>query len=134
MAFDTTDLLGRKQSAGLVVMPRGWSMQHGIDGHGLAGMAIGATVRKLAKEDTSQTPQFGKSAYLAVTDTEVAVLKVKRGAPGGLGEVIARVPRDRGHFCETRRRIACEPYAREYPNYQLTSRDLVALALPQGKD
>ncbi len=68
-------------------------MQHRVDGHGLAGMAIGATARKLAKEDTSQTPQFGKSAYLAVTDTEVAVLKVKRGAPGGLGEVIARVPR-----------------------------------------
>ncbi|HET7015127.1 MAG TPA: hypothetical protein VFI65_14515 [Streptosporangiaceae bacterium] len=68
-------------------------MQHGFDQHGLAGMAVGAAARKLAKDDAAQTPQFGRSAYLAVTDTEVAVLKVKRGAPGGLGEVIARAPK-----------------------------------------
>ena len=55
-------------------------MQHGVDGQGLAGMAIGATARKLAKEDTSQTPQFGKSAYLAVTDTEVADVEASSGA------------------------------------------------------
>jgi hypothetical protein len=97
MAYDTTDLLGRKQSAGSVVLPRGSALQGGVTGAGLAGVvageAIGAVARKKAKGQTSQTPQIGRSAYLAVTDTEVALLKVKRGAPGNLGEVLARVPR-----------------------------------------
>jgi len=93
MPFDTTNLLGRKQSAGSVVLARGWTWQHGITTAGLAGEAIAAASRKAAKGNASPTPQFGRSTYLAVTDTEVAILAVKRGAPGGLGEVLARVPK-----------------------------------------
>lgn len=93
MAFDTTDLLGTKQVAGSVVLARGWTWQHGVEKAGLAGVAIGAAARKVAKDDVSQTPPIGRSTYLAVTDTEVALLGVNRRSPGNLGEVLARVPR-----------------------------------------
>jgi hypothetical protein len=94
MAFDTTDLLGIKQVAGSVVLARGQAWQHDIARRGLAGEAIGAAVRKAAKgnDDPPQTPQFGRSVYLAVTGQEVALLKQQRSAPGNLGEVLARVP------------------------------------------
>ncbi len=97
MAFDTTDLLGIKQVAGSVVLARGSTLQRGVTGAGLAGAlageAIGAVARKNAKGRTSATPQFGRSAYLAVTETEVALLSVNHRAPGRLGEVLARTPK-----------------------------------------
>jgi len=93
MAYDTTELLGTKQLAGAVVLSRGWAWQHGITQAGLAGEAIALAARKTAKQATSQTPPMKKSAYLAVTDQEVALLAPRRRTPGGLGEVLARVPR-----------------------------------------
>jgi hypothetical protein len=93
MAYDTTALLGTKQLAGSVVLSRGWTMQHGVSRAGLAGQAVAFTARKTAKANTSQTPQFGRNTYLAVTDTEVALLAPRRKSPGRLGEVLARVPR-----------------------------------------
>jgi hypothetical protein len=95
VAYDTTELLGTKQLAGAVVLPRGWTMQHGVSRAGLAGEAIAFTARKKAKPkpNTSQTPQFGRSTYLAVTHQEVALLTPRSKSPGRLGEVLARVPR-----------------------------------------
>jgi hypothetical protein len=94
MAYDTTELLGSRQLAGAVMLTRGQAWQHDISRQvGLVGPAIGVAARKIAKEDTSQTPQFGRSAFLAVTDREVALLSVRRGGAGNLGEVIARMPR-----------------------------------------
>jgi hypothetical protein len=93
MAYDTTELLGTKQLAGAVLLSRGQAWQHDVARRGLVGPAIGAAAKKIAKEDTSETPGFGRSAFLAVTDTEVALLTVRRGGPGNFGDVIVRVPR-----------------------------------------
>jgi len=93
MAYDTTELLGTKQLAGAVVLPRGQAWQHGVTGAGLAGEAIAFAARKSAAKKPSQTPQVGRSTYLAVTDSEVALLTPRSKSPGRLGEVVARVPR-----------------------------------------
>jgi hypothetical protein len=55
---------------------------------------VGYAASKLIK-DTSQTPEFRRTAFLAVNDREVALLKLGSGGfrNGTLGEVIARVPR-----------------------------------------
>jgi hypothetical protein len=63
-----------------------------LNGH-VCGLSQAARVQEGSQGNASPTPQFGRSTYLAVTDTEVAILAVKRGAPGGLGEVLARVPK-----------------------------------------
>ncbi len=94
MAIDTSQLLGAKQLTGAVVMPRGWAWTAGVSQRvGVVGPAIGYAATKLSKENTSQTPQFRRSAYLAVTDRELALLTLRPSAPGRLGEVLARVPR-----------------------------------------
>jgi hypothetical protein len=61
----------------------------------VAGEAIAAAARKHAQTHTPQTPSFPRSAFLAVTDREVALLRlgsggIKNGRPS---EVLARVPR-----------------------------------------
>jgi len=58
------------------------------------GPAIGHAVAKRAQPDTSETPKFPRTAFLAVTDREVALLKIGSGGVNGrLEEVMARVPR-----------------------------------------
>jgi hypothetical protein len=99
MARDASEALGAQQLAGAVVMPRGHAWQHlrvpaGLAG-AVAGEAIAAAARKHAQAHPSQVPAFPRSAFLAVTDREVALLRlgpggVKNGRPG---EVLARMPR-----------------------------------------
>ena len=99
MARDASEALGAQQLAGVVVMPRGHAWQHprvhaGLAG-AVAGEAIAAAARKHARAHTSETPQVSRSAFLAVTDRKVALLRlgtggVKNGRPS---EVLARVPR-----------------------------------------
>jgi hypothetical protein len=99
MARDASEALGARQLAGAVVMPKGHAWQHLRVHNGLAGAvageAIAAAARKHAQAHPSQTPPFPRSAFLAVTDREVALLRlgsggVKNGRPG---EVLARMPR-----------------------------------------
>ncbi len=99
MARDASEALGARQLAGAVVMPRGHAWQNlrihtGLAG-AVAGEAIAAAARKHAQTHISQTPSFPRSAFLAVTDREVALLRlgsggIKNGRPS---EVLARVPR-----------------------------------------
>jgi hypothetical protein len=97
MARDSSQVLGAPQLAGAAVMHRGHAWQQGVHGPGVVGVAgatIGYAASKLIK-DTSQTPQFRRTAFLAVNDREVALLRLGTGGfkNGTLGEVIARVPR-----------------------------------------
>jgi len=95
MAHDASQLLGAQQVAGALVNPRGHGWQHAARATGgLAGVAMGYTAGKRSKQYTTQTPQFSRTAFLAVTDREVALIKYGPGGRDGkAGEVLARVPR-----------------------------------------
>jgi hypothetical protein len=106
MSLDASKLLGSQQMAGTTVSPRGFGkklMTGSADMYlgGAAGAAISAAGEKKGGRQqaqwaaSSQTPTFGRFAYLASTDNEVALIKAKQGLVGlKLTEVVARVPRD----------------------------------------
>jgi hypothetical protein len=94
MAHDSSQLLGARQLAGASVNPRGHGWQQGTRQIGLVGEAIGYAATQRAKGHTSATPEFPRIAFLAVTDREVALIKIGSGGLNGkLEEVLARVPR-----------------------------------------
>ena len=104
MAIDASELLGAPQIAGVKVMARGATMgrafnQGGVAAGGLIGAAGGALAGgKAAKSGAASrgdTPGFKGQALLALTDDEVALVKLKQGAISAKpSEVIARAPRD----------------------------------------
>lgn len=104
MASDASELLGAPQIAGVKVMPRGATMgravnQGGASVGGLIGAAGGALASgKSAKAGAAaraDTPEFKGQALLALTDADVALVKLKQGAMSAKPvEVIARAPRD----------------------------------------
>jgi hypothetical protein len=89
MAWDASQPLGAQQRAGAFVNPRGFAWQD------LASSFVGPAAKKFVSQNTSQTPRFGRAAFLAVTDREIALLTIRSGRLNGsrLGEVLARVPR-----------------------------------------
>jgi hypothetical protein len=91
MAFDASQIIGSPQLAGVTVLPRGASKrQANATGGSLpARIALGKT-----GETASDAPDFGRMAYLAVTDSELALVNVKSGRlTMKLNELIVRVPR-----------------------------------------
>lgn len=85
MALDASQMLDTPQRAGVKVNPRGTSKRLAIGG--LAGEAL---MRR--RSATSETPSFGRLAYLAVTDDELVLIKLTGAAKVRLDEIIARVP------------------------------------------
>ena len=87
MALDATQILGSQQIAGVKVNPRGMGKSVGSFYGGMYGGAIGAAVgaarsmkaaeQKAHYAQTSDTPKFGRLAYLMVTPDEVAVVQLK---------------------------------------------------------
>jgi hypothetical protein len=104
MAIDASELLGAPQIAGVKVMARGATMgralnQGGVAVGGLIGAAGGALAggkaAKAGAAGRADTPEFKGQALLALTDAEVALVKLKQGAISAKPtEVIARAPRD----------------------------------------
>ncbi len=104
MAIDASELLGAPQIAGVKVMARGATMgramnQGGVAVGGLIGAAGGALAggkaAKSGKDARAETPEFKGQALLALTDDEIALVKLKQGAISAKPtEVIARAPRD----------------------------------------
>ncbi len=100
MARDASQALGAQQLAGAAVMPRGYALQHPHRQAGLAGAVAGEAIayagRKRAQNNVAQTPAFGRTAFLAVTEQEVALLRLGSGGykNGRPSEVLARVPRN----------------------------------------
>ena len=91
MAFDASQVLGSPQLAGVKVNPRGMSKR-------VAGNVVGRLPARVVYGSggptTSEAPNFGRLAYLAVTDSELALIKLKSGlVRSKLDEVIVRVPR-----------------------------------------
>lgn len=104
MAIDASGLLGARQIAGVNVLPRGGTMarawrQGGVVGGGLIGAGAGELASgKAAKKGAAaaaETPVFKGQALLALTDADVALVKLKAGLMGSKpNEIIARVPRE----------------------------------------
>jgi hypothetical protein len=112
VALDASEILGSKQLAAVKVNPRGmgkrvaapYTGMYGAVGGGVVGSLIGgavsaATTTKATREkqeaaQASETPKFGRLAYLVVTPDEVALVHLKSKIVSlVLDEVIARVPR-----------------------------------------
>jgi hypothetical protein len=116
MALDASQLLGSPQLAGVKVTPKGFTtsfalrMGGAVGVGGVLGGVIGSTAstqadRRQAKMG-SEAPHFGGAAYLAVTDGELALIKLKSGLTYKLDEVIGRVPRGEVESAEIREGIA----------------------------
>jgi hypothetical protein len=105
MALDASPLLGSSQLAGVKVNPRGLARSKGAGSAGVGlGGVVGAVVsagagmkaehRQAQIASASETPSFGRLAYLAVTEDELALIKLKSGmVTVHLDEVVARMPR-----------------------------------------
>jgi len=103
MAIDASELLGAPQIAGVKVMARGAMMgramnQGGLAAGGLIGAAGGALASGKAMKagiaDREQTPELKGQALLALTDSEVVLVKLKQGAISAKpSEILARAPR-----------------------------------------
>jgi hypothetical protein len=115
MALDASQLLGSPQLAGVKVSPRGFTKSTaagsaGIGVGGILGGAISATAGTKAgrrqAQMTSATPNFGRVAYLAVTEEELALIKLTGLATFKLDQVIERVPRSDVASAELGRSIA----------------------------
>src|SRR5471030_1869840 len=98
MANDASAALGAPQIAGTLVNPRGYMKKTvaRATGREVAGL-VGSVAAGLATRDgqagVSELPDFGRVGYVAVSATEVAVVKTKLGWKMTTTEVaLARAP------------------------------------------
>jgi hypothetical protein len=93
MAIDASGVLGSPQLAGVKVNPGGyaWRLARSESGTLAADIVLGGQPHS----GRAETPPFGRLAFLAVTDQEVALVKLKARKVVMLkaAEVVARVPR-----------------------------------------
>src|ERR1700689_4725652 len=99
MANDAAAALGAPEIAGTLVNPRGYAKKAvaGAAGRQVAGM-VGSAAAALGTRDgnkgVSSLPDFGRVGYVAVSATEVAVVKTKYGwKMKPTDEALARAPR-----------------------------------------
>jgi len=109
MGIDASLLLGAPQLAGVKVNPKGAARKQvataGVGG--LVGTALGMRAAKRQKTLGTETPDFGRIGYLAVTSHEIALVKLGSGLlKVKLGEVVTRVPRSDVRSVEIGRGIA----------------------------
>jgi hypothetical protein len=90
MALDASKVLGAAQIIGVVVNPRNTAR---MTVSGAVGVAGSAMLRNM-DADKADTPNIGRSALLALTEDEVALVKMREGPPGFklTKKVVARVP------------------------------------------
>lgn len=99
MANDASAALGAPEIAGTLVNPKGFTKKRvaGVAGREVAGL-VGSAAAALATRDrakgASDLPAFGRVGYVAVSATEVAVVKTKFGwKMTPTDEALARVSR-----------------------------------------
>ena len=115
MAADASRALGAPQLAGTFVNPRGMAKKFvmrvaaseaaGMVGGVAAGVATGGE-----RVGVADSPDFGRDAYLAVSDSDLALVKLKQGVMKlkMTDEVIARAPRSEVTFAQVGDgKIAC---------------------------
>lgn len=100
MADDASAALGAPQVAGTLVNPKGLTkkMTASVAGGQIAGVAgnlAASLATGPAQQGAADVPDFGRVAYLAASDREIALLKTKTGAfkMKVTDEVLARIPR-----------------------------------------
>jgi hypothetical protein len=97
MRLDSSQVLGSLQLAGAVVTARGSGLRHAarVPATGLVGaVALGYAASRYTARRPSQTPAFGHTAFLAINEREVALIKTGGGGlKNGTAEVLARMPR-----------------------------------------
>jgi hypothetical protein len=100
LADDASNTLGAQELAGTFVNPKGMTkkMTASVTGQ-VAGGMVGTFAANMATggaySGAPEVPNFGRVGYLAVTDSDLALVKTKTGAfKMKIGdEVLARVPR-----------------------------------------
>lgn len=100
MANDASQALGAPEVAGTLVSPRGLTKKMSM---GTAGAQVGGLVGSLAatamasrkSAATPDMPSFGRSGYLAASDTELILTKTSQlgWKPHPKGDALVRVPR-----------------------------------------
>lgn len=101
MASDASLALGAPEIAGTFVNPKGFAkkMTASVAGGQLAGAVGSVAATAIAGRSSRRAPDlpsFGRVGYVAVSEHEVAVVKVKVGAIKAKisGETLARAPRE----------------------------------------
>jgi hypothetical protein len=100
MANDASQALGAPEVAGTLVSPRGLTKKMSM---GTAGSQVGGLVGSLAasaltsktSKATPDMPSFGRSGYLAASETELILTKTSQlgWKPHPKGDALVRVPR-----------------------------------------
>lgn len=128
MGIDVSTLVGSAQLAGTQVSPRGFGKKAIKGGAGMyVGGAVGAAIsaygqQRGGKEKArwaaeSQTPAFGAHGFLALTEDELTLVKMKQGlASIKPVEVIARVPRSDVATIELRGGVPMSPLTVSFEN------------------
>jgi len=101
MANDASQALGAPEVAGTLVSPRGLTKKMSIGTAGaqvgglVGSLAAGALTSKSSKATTPDMPSFGRSGYLAASDTELILTKTSQMGwkPHPKGDALVRVPR-----------------------------------------
>jgi hypothetical protein len=95
MAGEGSAALGAPVIAGTMVNPRGFGKKASVGAIGGVVGAVAATAVASRSSKASDAPAFGRVAYLAASETEVALIKTKSGAlkMKVTEEVLARVSR-----------------------------------------
>lgn len=95
MAGEGSAALGAPEIAGTMVNPRGFTKKMSVGAVGGVVGAVAATAVASRSSKASDVPAFGRVAYLAASETEVALIKTKSGALKlkVTGEALARAPR-----------------------------------------
>jgi hypothetical protein len=76
--------MGSVQLAAAVVTTRGHGVQHAARRTGLVGEATRYAAARHAGQHPSQIPKFSRTAFLAVNDREVALIKTRATGLKGL--------------------------------------------------
>jgi hypothetical protein len=128
MAIDASRLLGSPQRVGVKVQPRGLGKKvmagsAGMYVGGAVGAAISAAGQQKAARDQaelaaeSKTPKVGRMALLALTDDELALVKLKTGLVSmKLDEVLTRCPRSEISDVELGTGVATIPLTISFDN------------------
>jgi len=96
MATDASGVLGAPQVAGGFVNPKGFGRRVAATvAGGVVGGAIGGAMAGSAGPGQGDVPHFGRVAFVAATDAEVAIIKTKSGLLKMklTDQVLARRPR-----------------------------------------
>jgi hypothetical protein len=100
MALDASQLLGSAQLAGCKVNPRGTNKatMSRAGGGGIGGAVASTVASKRVGAERAQaaatvTPSFQMIGWLALTDSELALVSIDRKRGLSLDQVLGRVPR-----------------------------------------